>query len=69
MKTLIALLLLLGQLRPLAATAMCVHAHSGAAGECGMPAQPTGSLAPVGDSHASHGADCTGAVEIGRAHV
>ena len=62
MKTIIALLLLLGQLRPLAATAMCVHAHSGAAGECGMPAQPTGSTAPIGDSHAPPSANCTGAV-------
>jgi hypothetical protein len=62
MKTIIALLLLFGQLRPLAATALCVHAHSAAAGECGMPAQPTGSTVPIGDSHAPPSADCTGAV-------
>lgn len=62
MRTIVALLLLLAQLRPLAATAMCMHAHSGGAGECGMPAQPGGSLAPVGDSQAPPSADCTGAV-------
>jgi hypothetical protein len=61
MKAAVTVLLLLLQLGPLAGTAMCLHA-SGTTTECGMPAHPAGSLAPVGDSHASHGGACTGAV-------